>query len=559
MNAPNPSTALARVVVDELNRHGLETFVASPGSRSAATVIASSTHAGVNLRMAIDERSAGFFTLGAARATGRPGVMICTSGSAVANLVPAVVEADAAGVPLILLTSDRPPELHHTGANQTMVQTDIFSGRTRFMVTLGPAENRPDAVRLWRTTVDRAVAEAMGSPPGPVQINLAFREPTSPVSDDGRAVADPFGYPLGEGDDHPVVTPVEGRVTPNIPDELVAAVAGSDRGVIVCGESSPDAATALGSHLGWPVLVEARAGGRSEEVVTAYEHLLGRDEFAPDMVIRFGAVGVSPRLLGLLGAGVPQVMVDAHGRWWDPMRSATWAVTADPVEFTSVMTERIAASSEGRWRESWLDADRRVRTLIDEVVDSRAGLSSARVARDVAALTSRTLVVGSSLPIRDLDAFAWRTPPRVISNRGLSGIDGFVSTALGVATTDPDTVAMCGDLTLLHDANGFLIEDPPPLVLVVIDNRGGRMFELLPHARHAPDFERLFVTPHDRDFSKLADFHGIDYSEVTSPEELRDAVKPTKGIHLVHLPIDPGTDREMREQVTKATTQPRHD
>ncbi|MPZ52759.1 MAG: 2-succinyl-5-enolpyruvyl-6-hydroxy-3-cyclohexene-1-carboxylic-acid synthase [Acidimicrobiia bacterium] len=553
MTAPNPSTALARVVVDELTRHGLSQFVAAPGSRSAAAVIASASHPDTNLRMSLDERSAAFFALGVGRASGIPSAVICTSGSAVANLMPAVVEAAAAGVPLVLLTCDRPPELHNTGANQTMAQTGFFDRQTRFAADLGPGEDRPETVNMWRTTVDQAVSAAMGSPPGPVQINLVFREPTSPVTDDGRATAEPFQSPLGGEGARPSVSLGFVSIVPELPQDLISDV-DARRGVVVCGESSPEAARSLGDHLGWPVLIEARAGGRSDDVVTAYQHLGHREDLIPEMVIRLGAAGVSSSMLRLLGMDIPQVMVDPHGRWLDPMRSAAWSIRADAHSFWRVMSDKLPRATDTTWRDTWLGADSEVRKIIDQVVDGYDHLTSARVARDVAAATPRTLVVGSSLPIRDVDAFSWRTPHQVVSNRGLSGIDGFVSTTLGVATTDPMTVGLCGDLTFLHDNNGLLLEQKPSLTLVVVDNRGGRMFEELPHARHAPQFDRLFTTPHGRDLAILADFHDLEYVLAEAPEDLGE-ITGTDSIRLIHVPIDPVKDREAREQIKQAVSQ----
>ncbi|GGI05705.1 2-succinyl-5-enolpyruvyl-6-hydroxy-3-cyclohexene-1-carboxylic-acid synthase [Egicoccus halophilus] len=571
--AANPSHALALVLVDELARNGVTDAVLAPGSRSTALALALHDDPRIRLHVQVDERSAGFLAVGLARATGRPAPVVVTSGSAVANLHPAVVEADTGAVPLVLLTADRPPELRGTGANQAIDQLGVFGRGVRWFVEVGVPEDRPGVVGYWRATTCRALAEARGlsGPPGPVHVNLAFREPTVPLTDDGRtAAAGPFAGPLaGRSGRRPWL--VVDRTPRHAPaaelEALAGRIAGTERGLVVVGQTAADAAPVLdlARRAGWPVIAEPTSNVRYGDQVVASAHLLlGHAGFAaahrPEFVLRVGRTGLSRNLARLLGPDVPQLLLDPDGAWHDPERAVAELLVADVGLTAATLRDALAVSASSEWSERWRTADARVREVGDRVLDAEAAPSEPRVARDLAAglPDGTTLVVASSMPIRDLDQFlAPREHLRVLANRGASGIDGFVSTALGVALagTRP-TVALTGDLSLLHDANGFLLAPDAQridLPIVVVDNDGGGIFSFLPQHRFPAAFERVFGTPHGRDLADLARLHRLGYTPVAAAADLVpavDAARRAGGIGLVHVRTDRADNLALHRRLT---------
>lgn len=576
--APNPATAAARVLLDELARCGVEHVVMAPGSRSTALVVAAHEHPGLRLHTEVDERSAGFLALGIARASGQPAVVVTTSGTAVANLLPAVVEADHDRVPLLLLTADRPPAAHGTGANQTIQQAGIFGDSTRWTVDLGVPGSGAEEVARWRWTACRAHGVAVGRPvgspavvgldtwrePGPVHCNAPFREPTVPVADDGRSRTQPFLHPLdGQPDGAPWAT---GEAHDHVPpdhviEEVAERLVAEPHGLVVAGgavDGPVGPITGLARELGWPVLAEPHARVAGAGVLDHGTLLLGAEPFstghAPALVLRIGRPTVARELTQLL-ARTPQYVIDAHGGWGaqeqDHTTHVRGAVGATVAALLAAVGDQGPDHRDPSWREAWEAADRTVRDTLDAALTE---LSELRTVRDLAALVppAGALVVGSSLPIRELDLVgAHRRDVAVHANRGASGIDGFTSTALGVALAhDGPTVAICGDLTLLHDSNGWLLSPDGgevDLVLVVLDNDGGGIFSLLPQREHVAAFERLLGTPHGRDLAHLAALHDLTLHQPTTPDRVLAAVVQgiaTGGRHLVHV----RTDREATRQ-----------
>lgn len=545
---PNPSVALAETVVDELVRGGVTRFALSPGSRSGALARAVAEHPKAALAVLIDERSAGFFAMGAARAGRSPTAVTTTSGTAAANLFPGVVEADRADVPLIVITADRPPELRHTGANQTIDQIKLYGDSVRWFWEAGAAQDRPESNSYWRSSVARAVAEARGweGRPGPVHLNLAFREPTAPASDDGRSQAPPFrsateGRPGGE-------PWIDSRKSPGVDLWFLNQLEQARRGVMVVGEGAgpSEAYFQLAERLGWPVLAEAMSGHRRPPSVSTFHHLLGGLPAAlrPDLALCFGKTGLSPNLSRFLAdPSIPQIVVGAPGGWADPSRAVSHMAPGPAPAVARAMLAEVNAREGGDWLETWREADRECRMVIDGILDEGGDITEPRIARDLAEMPLDTLVVGSSMPVRAVDWFARATPRRVIGNRGASGIDGLVSTALGAAWAQPGRMAcLIGDLALLHDSNGFLVDERPSGVLVVINNNGGGIFNFLPQARH-PHFERLFGTPHGRDFRDLAAFHDLGYRRLEDASELSPTMEDAFGAGGLWL-VEARTDRE---------------
>ncbi len=551
MTYPNASTALAAVIVDELVHQGVRRAVIAPGSRSTALVLALDANEDIDVVVHIDERSAGFRALGHAIGGVEVGLVVTTSGSAVANLLPAVVEADRASVPLVVLSADRPREMVDRRTNQTMDQESVFSGYLRLWSGIGPGRDVAGENTEWRKAVFNSVTAATGavSTPGPVQINVAFEEPTVPVSDDGRVQVRDYTSSTErvDADHHGNVQAIQGAEHTSR-----QSVDLGDRALVIAGRGDYDALALMDvahSH-GVPVLGTALSGTRGANPIVSYHHLLVDgvpSGLEPESVVVVGQPGPSNRVDALLRSGAPVLHIDRWGLHTDPVGSVSERVAEDPVEFMG----RVARSQKAGWAEAWREADGLMGQALSDAIGSSGVPTGPGVASALDEANWSALVVGSSLPIRDVDAYS-RRAGWIHSNRGVSGIDGFVSTALGVADERERTVALAGDLTFLHDSNGLLNDRPSGLVFVVVDNNGGGLFDLLPQSEHAPNFERLFVTPPDRDLDRLAEFHRLDYSEATSLAELVVQVDLSLTVgrpSLIRVAVDRGADAAFRGEL----------
>ena len=463
----NPSTALARVVVDELVRGGVRHAVVAPGSRSAPLAFALHERSEIAVHVEIDERSAGFLGVGIAKASGVPAVVVCTSGTAAANLHPAVVEAFHSRTPLLVLTADRPPEQRDTGDNQVIDQARLYGGAVRWFAELEAAGRRTGAVRYWRSVAARAVAEAQGRPAGPVHVNVPLRDPLAP--EDDPSWVEPLG---GRADDLPWTTRgVDLRLPgPTAVAEVADAVVRHPSGVLVLGDVDVDGTVAAGfaAASGWPVVAEPQSNARTgDHVVSTADLLLAGAAFAdthvPDVAVVVGRPVLARGVARWLAA-VPQVvLVDADGAWLDPRRNVGHIVRADPTALLRDVAAGVEARPPTHWLAQWQHAERAARAAIDDLLDGVPLPSEPRTARDLAACLpdGALLMVASSMPIRDLaSVMRPRAGLRVLGNRGASGIDGFVSTVLGAALAhDGPVAALAGDLSVLHDQNGFLLAD----------------------------------------------------------------------------------------------------
>jgi 2-succinyl-5-enolpyruvyl-6-hydroxy-3-cyclohexene-1-carboxylate synthase len=550
MGGMNPSTALARVLVDELVRGGTREAVLSPGSRSAPLAFAlhDADRAGrLRLHVRVDERSAGFLALGLAKESGRPVPVVTTSGTAAANLHPAVLEAAHAQVPLLLLTADRPPELRGTGANQTIDQVGLYGGAVRQFVEVGAPEARAGQNAYWRALTCRAVSAALGdlgTAPGPVHLNLGLREPLVPEDGDW-------------------VEPLEGRPdsAPWTARAPAAAVSVMDdlppRTVVVLGDCGPElsaAALRLAAARGFPVVAEPSSSAAGPAVVPAAELVLAApgwlDAHPPERVLVVGRPTLSRVVARLVGVAPADVVAGA-GRWADPAQRAARVLPGVPAPGGAV---------DDGWLPSWLAAGGTARAAADEVL-AGSGLSEPVVAAEVVSAADRLLVVGSSKPVRDLFLAGGREGLRVLANRGVAGIDGMVSTAVGAALAHGRrTLALLGDLTFLHDANGLVLgpdEPRPDLTIVVVNNDGGAIFGLLEQGspEHAEAFERVFGTPHGVDLQALCAASGTPYVRAASVPELR-AAAAGQGLRVVEVRTDRAAsvdlDREVRAAVARA-------
>jgi 2-succinyl-5-enolpyruvyl-6-hydroxy-3-cyclohexene-1-carboxylate synthase len=567
----NPSTALGRVVVDELVRGGVREAVLSPGSRSAPLAVA--LHAAdadgrLRLHVRTDERAAAFTALGLAKASGRPVVVLTTSGTAAANLHPAVLEASESGVPIVVLTADRPPELRATGANQTVDQVGLFGSAVRLFHEVGAPEARTGQVAYWRALTSRALAAATGattSDPGPVHLNLALREPLVPDGDetwaeplDGRAGGAPW-------------TRVDSRAA----TAAEAAPSSDDwpgRTLVLVGDAPPSWASGvrlLAEANGWPVVSEPSGNARDGLTALRSGHLLLADRgfltaHRPDAVLVVGRPTLHRSVTALLRDADVRVEVAAPtARWADPTRTAAAVHRAVPRP----------AGHRGpphgtSWLDSWRRADAAVSTELDRLLDDASAAGPAAepaVARDLyAALPPGSLLVaGSSMPVRDLCAAAARTGVTVLANRGAAGIDGTVSTAVGAALAwqrdgGGPACALLGDLTFLHDAGGLLLgpdEARPDLALVVVNNDGGAIFGLLEQGSDlgGSAYERVFGTPTGADLAALCGASGTPYTRASSAKDVvAAALDPRGGLHVVEVRTDRTAARELASAVAQA-------
>ena len=566
MTTGDLNAALARTLVDEWARAGVRTAAVSPGSRSTPLALALAGDDRITVQVFLDERSGSFFALGAAKATGRPSVVLCTSGTAAAEFHAAVLEAFHARVSLIVCTADRPPELRDTGAGQAVDQIKLYGDNLRWFAEVGAPSAADAESPYWRSIAARAVAAATGPPAGPVHLNLAFREPLVPS---GAEVV----LPPGRDDGAPWVTFTARLPQPDEADvdRVAFLIAAETRGVILVGWGAgvdPEAVQRFSAAARWPVLADPLSGARvGPNAISTYDALLRSPgparSLRPDVAIRLGAPLTGRVGSSWLDASVRQILVDPDGAWLDPHRASAERIVADPTALLDAVTARGPARSQSFWLSSWLSAEKAARRDLDALLESWAEPFEGRVARDLVAELpdGATLVVGSSMPVRDVESFARpRSGLRFLSNRGVNGIDGFVSTVLGAAVAGGPVVALCGDLTFLHDAGGLLGAAARGLdaTFVVLDNDGGGIFNFLPQAGGS-HFETLFGTPHAIDLAALAAVHGIMTERVTKADDLMPAVGraiDAGGVRLVIVPTDRADNVERHRQVWAAVSIP---
>jgi 2-succinyl-5-enolpyruvyl-6-hydroxy-3-cyclohexene-1-carboxylate synthase len=573
MSASDPDSGTADVgaanatfcatLVDEWVRGGVRHAVVCPGSRSTPMALALAADGRLRVHVHHDERSGAFLALGLGRATGQPAVVLTTSGTAAVELHPAVVEAHLDRVPLIAVTADRPPELREVGAPQTVDQTHLYGRATRWFADPGP----PDLAvgHTWRSLGARVVAEAVGSPPGPVHLNLPFREPlvgTVRELSEGRPGGEPWHRTLGRRE----AGAADVRTT-------VEFLRGASRGVIVAGAGivDPGGVHVLAEATGWPVLADPRSGCRTERPnVVAHADALLRVASPlreAEVVVRFGAPPASKVMAQWLdGLAVAQVLVDRDGAWLDPGRTAALVVAAEPGTFARQLAPLVAGpTSDPAWAQAWRTADAAVEASFGALLDGPGPVTEPGVARSVAASVpdGGALVVSSSMPVRDVEWFATsRDGLTVHANRGANGIDGVVSTAVGVAASGTPTALLIGDVAFLHDTNGLLGlgSRDVDLVIVVVDNDGGGIFSFLPQATSLDParFDQLFGTPHGVDLASLAVAHGLALGTVDDAAAVGPAVASALadgGVHVLRVVTDRTANVEIHDRLNAAAAE----
>ncbi len=579
----NPNSLWCSVIVETLARLGLRHAVIAPGSRSAPLTFAFARHPEIEAIPVLDERSAGFFALGLARQHRRPTALVCTSGTAAANFLPAVIEAHESGVPLLVLTADRPPELRACAAGQAIDQQKLYGERVGFFHELAVPEARVELLRYVRQTVAHAYERTLAPVAGPVHLNAPFRDPLPPIEDGvtGRLQA---GFDEPAFFAHLGVEKIPGAAGPaGAPrpadrewgDSLRRALRGLDRGVIIAGPAQPAdpaaycaAVADLSAALGWPVLADGLSPLRNHAARN------------PFLVANYNAVLRSPSLGVRLQ---PQAAICLDGwptgkqlrQWIQAGDVRTWLVNAGATNHDALHgrtrhvrcgVDALAAAlsgdrrEPGAWVRDWLRADQAAGAAIDgrlAALDFHfEGEASRRLARCLPADTP--VFIASSMPVRDVEFF-WSPNDRhcrPFCNRGANGIDGTLSTALGVAHGNRPAVLLSGDLALLHDSNGFLIGPTfrGSLTIVLVNNRGGGIFEMLPVAQFDPPFEKFFATPQTVDFGRLCAAHGVEHVPVRDWDHLTAlcSALPAAGLRVLELQTDRKRDAALRRELFTA-------
>ena len=556
--AGDVSLACMQVMVDRLALHGMRHACLSPGSRSTPIALALDRHPSVEVHVHLDERASAFFALGIARVMAAPVAVVCTSGTAAAELLPATVEAAMSHAPLLLLTADRPPEFRGTGANQTIDQRELYGRHAKaFLEAVLPREGT-EVAAYWATLATDVVRLATDPPTGPVHVNLPFPEPLTP----GGAAAD---IGTAAGPTNVVATRSVGSESPGVAD-LTSAVRGMDRGIVLAGGfdggEAPAIATAA-EALGWPLLAEPTSQVRRPgAALSAGQLLLGDPAFLdahlPQVVLQFGRAPTTRSGQAVVATCERLAVIEPPGTPADPLRRADPLVVGDAEAIATELAER-AARPGREWLGAWKAADAVARRSVDEHLDRWEEPFEGRIARDLAATipSPGTLVVGSSMPVRDLDVFMHpREHLRVLGNRGASGIDGLLSTALGVAAAAGRAHALIGDLSLLHDAGSLLWSGRRDLDLVVVvpNNDGGVIFSLLDQ-RALPEHERLFTTPHGLSLGALSAAAGVGHERIERASELIPAIEAARaagGVRIVEAPIHREGNLRRRAEIRDA-------
>ena len=548
----NRNTLYAQILVDELVRAGLRQVCLSPGSRNTPLVLAFAQHPQIKVTSHLDERSAAFFALGMAIGLNAPVALLCTSGSAAANYFPAIVEAHQSRVPLIVLTADRPPELRHSGANQTIDQIKMYGGYALWSVDAALPEAAPTAlsIRNLRTLAARAFAVANGEQQrkGVVHVNLPFRPPLEPLAVTSDVTTVPTGALAREGVYVHMPAPEPLPISAGLAQHLTQLLRDTPNGVIVCGpmwHASKEFAAqviALARQVGYPVFADPLSGVRfgQRDAISGYESFMHpqsavlADLPKPKLALRFGDVPTAKWLNQFLDQAAPQhvIHVSRDGVWADDSHRVSEFVHADEGCFLQALSEAWGEGCRalGGSQEGWMRAETAARTEWQCALDNGAWFDGVAV-HDVIELLPEgaTLFAGNSLPVRHVEQFGVPTDRHLIvhANRGASGIDGNVSTALGLGHARPEhpLVAIIGDVTLYHDMNGLLAvrRCGVPITLVLLNNNGGGIFHRLGVKDYEPAFTKYFVTPHDLDYSHVAHLYGLTHIVATSRAHFREA------------------------------------
>jgi 2-succinyl-5-enolpyruvyl-6-hydroxy-3-cyclohexene-1-carboxylate synthase len=597
----NANIQTATLIVHALAQAGLRAVCIAPGSRSTPLVLAFHAHPDIQIYRHLDERSAAFFALGLALEWDEPVALLCTSGTAVANFFPALIEAKLSQVPLLLLTADRPPELRHSGANQTIDQVKIYGDQVLWSVDVAlPQADAPEVVlRSLQTLAGRAYATANGLVKGPVHLNFPFRKPLEPVPSEQLEVsseklevsseklevsseklevssAEPALHHskfLIHNFERGVLQPTEAQL-----EWLADLVAGHERGLIVCGPRCPggafgEAVSALARQAGYPIMVDPISGLRfgphlaGTAVLSAYETFLQQEPAwpEPELVLRLGTVPTGKWLNAYLDRIRPayRLHLRANGIWADDSHRVSHFMQVNETITCHQLAARLEPRPNTTWIEPFVAAETAVwQTIADHIGDPFFDATAVYDLIDMLPDNGR-LFIGNSLPIRQVDQFgpAHQKTIRATANRGASGIDGNLSTGLGIAAASRQpTAILVGDVTFYHDLNGLLAASPssqidlPPVTIVLLNNGGGHIFRRLPIANFDPPFTDLFVTPHGVDFETAVQAYGLDFIRVNDRVSFQQAIRanltnPRPTVIEVHT--DGANDEQQRQRLMR--------
>ncbi len=605
----NPTYAYIGAFVDELRRSGLQHAVICPGSRSTPLALVLASTPAIRCWMHIDERSAAFFALGLAKRLNQTVALLCTSGTAAANFLPAIAEAYLTHVPLLVLTADRPPELREVGAPQAIDQQRLYGTHVKWFMESALPEATNPALRYIRTLACRALAQTQNVPAGPVHLNMPLREPLTPAP-----IANQPLPPVetreqlawhGRPDDQPYVQvssyTQNSLAADSACEELVAALNDTPHGLILVGPQTDPALAAillrLAQKTSYPILADPLSqlrgkGGAEELVISSYDAFLHSERFLaryqPQLILRFGAMPTSKPVLLYLKqyASCPQIIVDPHHGWEEPTQLATRIFYAEALDFCVALLkkldeqdkpgdsevrlslrERQALEKRRNWAAAWQEAERSTRAALSMACANFSELFEGRVFGELAQLLPdhSLLYTGNSMPIRDMDTFFWPDALKVrcLGNRGANGIDGVISSALGASAAggpDEPAVLVIGDLSFFHDLNGLLAARMHDLhlVIVLINNDGGGIFSFLPQAAYPEHFEQLFGTPTGLDFRLIVTMYGGRFQHITSWETFRLELQTSlreRGLHVLELPTERASNVLMHRQLWQVVEQ----
>src|SRR6266567_2055506 len=588
----NPAYIYASAFVDELQRAGVRNVVICPGSRSTPLAIAFAAQPAIRTWMHVDERSAAYFGLGMSKQLHQPVALLCTSGTAAANFLPALVEAKLSHIPLLVLTADRPHELRDNGAPQSIDQNRLYGTYAKWFVEVALPEATDAAIRYIRTTADRAVAAAQAIPSGPVHLNFPFREPLTPepipeqilppveqrdhIAWQGR----PGNAPYIEVHDTPLGVPENITI-----GNILRMVGEAQRGLIIVGPNDDptlvEPLVRLAQYLGYPILADPlsqlRCGTYNRSLIlTSYDAFLRIDSFIegaqPELLIRFGAMPTSKPLLLYLKryASSPLVVIDGNSGWEEPTQLASQLIHANPTAVCQdlfnaleqyLTGEKRPSVASQAWLSLWQDTDKITQQALRNAIYDFNELFEGRVFSELTNLLQdgTTLYIGNSMPVRDLDTFFWSSKQRIriIGNRGANGIDGIISSALGasaVAGQHETIVLVLGDLSFFHDLNGLLAARLHRLnmTIILINNDGGGIFSFLPQAAYPEHFEQLFGTPTGLDFRFAVQMYGGHYHKVENWEQFRRLVGQglhTGDLHVIEIQTERADNVKMHRQL----------
>ncbi len=602
MSADGGRVSPLRAFVEELARAGIRDAVVCPGSRSTPLALALRAHDRIRVRVLIDERSAGFFALGIARTTRRAVVLLATSGTAVVNFAPAVVEASLGRVPLVVLTADRPQELRDRGAPQTIDQDHLYGNYAKWYAELALMDEAPDTMAHVRSVAGRAVAAALEGPAGPVHLNLPLREPLIPTEDlgaisgpiDGRERSETAGrsetamrFETAALSEAPFVATVSGRRTLDRDHvaAIAARVAAANRGLIVAGPLDDPAAhepiARLAAATGYPILADPlsglRRGPHDRSLVLAHgDHIVRPgpwiETHRPEIVIRFGAMPTSKPVVELMKAARPELfVVDGDGGWREAALIPATFVHADETMAAGALADALHHPSAGKWTRDWLEAEAAAGRALESWLDALSEPFEGAPFKALGELlpAGALLWAGNSMPVRDMDSWlpSGERPIRVLGNRGANGIDGVTSTALGsAAVAEAPVVLVVGDLSFLHDLGAMVTArlQEPDLLVVVTNNDGGGIFSLLPQARTAAPgvglpahYEELFGTPHGIALGPIVEAFGFRHHEAGAAgyDDIRAAIEAEfgrPGLRVVELRTNRARNAALHQEAAAA-------